>query len=158
MKRPWNIIDSPVYSLATYNQSGFNMNICTYVTVISLKPKIYCLAIDPNTHTFTNIKKENRFVLQLLNIDNISIVRTLGKKSGKNYDKEKYLMKKDLTTKWNNYDVLKNTNATVELILKKHYKNIGDHDLFTFDIGKFKTYNENNILTFQDLINNKIIL
>ena len=67
-------------------------------------------------------------------------------------------MKKDLITKWNNYDVLKNTNATVELILKKHYKNIGDHDLFTFDIGKFKTYNENNILTFQDLINNKIIL
>ena len=51
-----------------------------------------------------------------------------------------------------------NTNATVELILKKHYKNIGDHDLFTFDIGKFKTYNEKNILTFQDLINNKIIL
>ena len=34
MKRPWNIISPPVYSLVTYDDEGkVNMNICTYIHV-----------------------------------------------------------------------------------------------------------------------------
>ena len=41
MKRPWNIIDSPIYSLQSVDEEGkINMNICTYVTAVSMKPKI----------------------------------------------------------------------------------------------------------------------
>ncbi len=37
-KRPWNLIDVPVYSLVTRNGDETNMNLCTYVTAIA-KPK-----------------------------------------------------------------------------------------------------------------------
>ena len=58
MKRPWNIIDSPIYSLQTVDEKGkINMNICTYVTAVSMKPKIYAIAIDYNTLTYKNVKK-----------------------------------------------------------------------------------------------------
>ena len=40
MKRPWNIIDLPVYSLLSNDVNGnINMNICTYVSAVSMKPK-----------------------------------------------------------------------------------------------------------------------
>ena len=61
-------------------------------------------------------------------------------------------------TSWNNFKVINNANAYLELTLKDIYKDFGDHDLFLFDIKKFKTNSEYNILTFQDLIKNKIIL
>ncbi len=32
VKRPWNIVNMPVYSLATYVDDQLNMNVCTYVT------------------------------------------------------------------------------------------------------------------------------
>ena len=45
MKRPWNIISPPVYSLVTYDEEGkVNMNICTYVSAVSMKPKMYSIA------------------------------------------------------------------------------------------------------------------
>ena len=56
MKRPWNIIDLPIYSLQTTDKKGnINMNICTYVSAISIKPKMYSIAIDYNTKTFENL-------------------------------------------------------------------------------------------------------
>ena len=46
MRRPWNIINLPIYSLQTVDSNGkLNMNICTYVSVVSMKPKIYSIAI-----------------------------------------------------------------------------------------------------------------
>ena len=158
MKRPWNIIDSTVYSLATYQNERVNMNICTYVSVISLKPKIYAIAIDQQTQTYLNLKNGCDIVLQVLNTSNIKLVRSLGKKSGKAFDKNKYLNSSEYLTSWNNFKVINNANAYLELTLKDIYKDFGDHDLFLFDIKKFKTNSEDNILTFQDLIKNKIIL
>ena len=53
MKRPWNIIDLPVYSLLSNDMNGnINMNICTYVSAVSMKPKIYSIAIDFKTKTY----------------------------------------------------------------------------------------------------------
>ena len=34
----------------------------------------------------------------------------------------------------------------------------GDHAMFTFSVSKYKTLSECGILTFKDLIDNKIIL
>ena len=81
MKRPWNIIDLPVYSLLSNDINGnINMNICTYISAVSMKPKIYSIAIDFNTKTYDNLIASDRVVLQLLSKKNISLVRTLGKK------------------------------------------------------------------------------
>lgn len=41
MKRPWNLANVPVYSLATYAGQKVNMNICTYVSAVNMKPKRY---------------------------------------------------------------------------------------------------------------------
>ena len=53
MKRPWNRINTNIYSLLTQNsESDFNMNICTYVSVVNMTPKIYMISI---TVFFTNL-------------------------------------------------------------------------------------------------------
>ena len=68
MKRPWNIISPPVYSLVTYDEEGkVNMNICTYVSAVSMKPKIYSIAIDYTTKTYKLYKldSQNPYDIQL---------------------------------------------------------------------------------------------
>ena len=81
MKRPWNIVDHAVYSLVSYdNANKINMNICTYVSAISMKPKVFMIAIYYGTKTYDNLLNSKSFVLQILSKKNISLVRTLGKK------------------------------------------------------------------------------
>ena len=56
MKRPWNIVDHAVYSLVSYdNENNINMNICTYVCAISIKPKVFMIAIYYGTKTYDNL-------------------------------------------------------------------------------------------------------
>ena len=52
--------------------------------------------------------------MQLLSKENISLVRTLGKKSGKKINKDSYLKKKKLIN-WKGYDVLSDVCALIEL-------------------------------------------
>tara|TARA_E500000331_G_C17194102_1_gene686255 strand:+ start:641 stop:1117 length:477 start_codon:yes stop_codon:yes gene_type:complete len=158
MRRPWNIINQPVYSLLTKDDSGnINMNICTYVTAVSINPKIYMIAIYYNTKTYENLINSDSAVLQLLSKENISLVRGLGKKSGMKIDKDKYLRKKNLI-KWKNYDVLDNICGLVELKKNQLKKTHGDHAIVFFDVVSYKTISERNLLTTNDLILKKIIL
>ena len=82
VKRPWNIVDMPVYSLATYHKGQVNMNICTYVSAVSMKPKLFMVAIDYNTQTYQNLQENDTAVLQILHEDQQQLVPMLGKKSG----------------------------------------------------------------------------
>ena len=158
MRRPWNIINQPVYSLLTKDDSGnINMNICTYVTAVSMNPKIYMIAIYYNTKTYENLINSDSAVLQLLSKENIRLVRGLGKKSGMKIDKDKYLRKKNLI-KWKNYDVLDNICGLVELKKNQLKKTHGDHAIVFFDVVSYKTISERNLLTTNDLILKKIIL
>tara|TARA_B100000401_G_C52234402_1_gene452108 strand:+ start:41 stop:523 length:483 start_codon:yes stop_codon:yes gene_type:complete len=159
MRRPWNLIDVPVYSLITEDQCGnINMNICTYVSVSSLKPKTYCIALNKTTKTYSNLSNNNLVVLQLLNKKNIQLVKILGKKSANKYDKISYLKKNNFLNQISKFKVLKNINSFVILKKSKTISTDTDHDLFLFNIEKYKVFSEENILTFQDLVNNKIIL
>ena len=158
MKRPWNIINSPVYSLATYQQDKVNMNICTYVMAVSMKPKMYAIAIDYDTATYQNLKDTKTCILQILSEQQIDLVKPLGKKSGLKTDKSAYLKKKELLTSWNDHQVLSNTSALVKL-KKDSSQNVGgDHEIFFFSVEKFKTISDDNLLMFQDLIDANIIL
>ena len=108
MRRPWNLIDVPVYSLISEDQCGnINMNICTYVSVSSLKPKTYCIALDKTTKTYSNLSNNNLVVLQLLNKKNIQLVKILGKRSANKYDKMSYLKKNNLLNQTSKFKLLK---------------------------------------------------
>jgi flavin reductase (DIM6/NTAB) family NADH-FMN oxidoreductase RutF len=157
MRRPWNIVDQPVYSLATYVDGTFNMNICTYVTAVSMQPKMYAVAVYHNTKTLLHLQQSDIAVLQLLSKSQISLVRTLGKKSGHNYDKVSYLQRKKMITSWKGFSVLENAAALL-LLHKKSVVSTGDHDVYIFEVQQLSTLQETDILTFSELIKQGVIL
>ena len=159
MKRPWNIINPPIYSLVTYDETdNLNMNICSYVSAVSLKPKLYSIAIDYSTKTYENLKLNSSVVLQLLSKSHLKIIRKLGKTSGYFFNKEKYLRSKEMLEDWRKNIVLKDTCALIELKKINEINIKGDHAIFTFSVSNYTTLLEDGILTFRDLIESKIIL
>lgn len=159
MKRPWNRTNSNVYSLLTHNLKGENnMNICTYVSVVNMNPRLYAVSIDYNTLTYKNlISSSGNVVLQCLGKKNISVIRSLGKKSGLVFDKMVYLKKNQLIKSWNNFIVLKDVAFLVELNDPKIIHEMSDHALFLFSVKSYKN-SKNEILVFNDLIEKNIIL
>ena len=159
MKRPWNIVNPAIYSLVTYDEKdNLNMNICSYVSAVSLKPKIYSIAVDYSTKTYENLKLNSFVVLQLLSKSHLKIIRKLGKTSGYFFNKENYLRSKEILENWGEKTVLKDTCALLELKKMNEINIEGDHAMFTFSVSKYKTLSERGILTFKDLIDNRIIL
>ena len=159
MKRPWNRTNCNVYSLLTFrNKRDFNMNICTYVSVVNMNPRTYAISIDYKTLTFQNLKHADcKIVLQSLSKKNINLVRTLGKKSGLSFDKSNYLIKKKLVDNWKNYTVLKDTSFLIELTNQQKVCEMTDHCLFIFKVKSYKNISD-DFLTFSNLIEKKIIL
>jgi flavin reductase (DIM6/NTAB) family NADH-FMN oxidoreductase RutF len=155
-KRPWNLTNLPIYSLATYGDDGFvNMNICTYVIPVSMSPKLYAIAIYEGTKSLSNLQQNAVAVLQLLHIDQIKLVQALGMKSGKTYNKSQYLQKKNLITTWNGDQVL--ANAAAYLNIKGISSQVtGDHHLFLFEVMSYKSCSQ-EILTEKHLRQAKII-
>ncbi len=159
MKRVWNITNAAIYSLISFDRNNVpNINICSYVSVISLKPKLYLVAIEKTSKTHKNISDNSFCILQILSADNISIVKFVGKKSGWKTDKINYIRKKKLLELWQNKEIIKNSSGIIFLNKIDTLETIGDHTLFIFEIQKSKTINESNILTFNKLIEDKIIL
>lgn len=133
------------------------MNICTYVSAISRKPKMYAVAIEYGSKSFHNLEKTDEAILQLLNIKQTQLVKILGKKSGHKYPKTAVLEKMGELASWKNKVVLRDCAAY--LLLKKTGSFItGDHFLYTFLVQKSQTLSDDNILMFQDLIDQKVIL
>lgn len=156
MRRPWNITNSTVYSLATYGDQCMNMNICTYVTGISRKPKLYAIAIEHDSRTLELLENSNQAVLQILAPNQESLIHPLGKKSGKKYNKQLYLERKQLLTQWHGYTVLR--EAAGYFLLKKQQEiTTGDHQLFIFEVERFKT-NIEQTLQFQTIVEKGLIL
>ena len=158
VKRPWNIVDMPIYSLATYSQGSVNMNICTYVNAVSMKPKLFMVAIDYTTKTYEQLEDSDYAVLQILHEEHQSLIKLLGKSSGHKVDKGQKLRNHDLLTEWHGYPVL--DGACGYLLLKKQNRmNIGgDHELFYFHVEKSSTKSESGVLMFQKLIDEGVIL
>ena len=83
---------------------------------------------------------------------------------------QKYLKKIKLFQKYNKHyydlnDPLVNDQEfdklkleIIELEKKSVVNNHGDHAIFFFDVTGFKTISEKNVLSFQDLVDNRIIL
>lgn len=158
MKRPWNLVNSPVYSLATYGpDDSLNMNICTYVTPISLKPKLYAIAAYHGSQTLNLLQNSTQATLQFLTHNHLKLINPLGKRSGKAYDKQAYLEKKDWLTTWKDKKVLKKCAAYV-LLNKLSYQSTGDHDLYLFEVAQSQSIPSSPLLTTQTLVEQKLIL
>jgi flavin reductase (DIM6/NTAB) family NADH-FMN oxidoreductase RutF len=155
MKRPWNLPNIPVYSLATYDGEKVNMNICTYVSAVSMKPKRYMVAVYHETQSLQNILLSQTAILQVLGKQHVSLVNVLGKRSGLRYDKESYLIKRKHIELWNDRKVLSQCAGLVELE-KLWSKDAGDHVLFLFDVKRFQT-NHENVLMLDDLREKKLV-
>jgi flavin reductase (DIM6/NTAB) family NADH-FMN oxidoreductase RutF len=156
MQRPWNLPNLPVYSLATYYEGTVNLNICTYVSAVSMQPKLYMIAIYNHTKTLQRMQQSNEAVLHLLEAKQHFLVRVLGKKSGSTFNKQKWLQNKFLLTEWNNLTVLKDAAAYVHLQKINTITTPGDHVLFLFKVLHAKSCYR-TILTTELLAQKKII-
>ncbi len=90
MRKLWNRPNQPVWSLVTRDEKGnANMNICTYVTSVSMEPKLMLIAVYEDTKTLENLAANPTapVLLQLLSESLAPVVRICGKQSGKRIDK-----------------------------------------------------------------------
>lgn len=156
LKKPWNRVNLPVYSISSKGKDGFNMHIITYVTGISMQPKRFICSIFHGTKTLDNVETNGEFVLQLLSNTQFRLVDLLGKRSGKTINKISRLEKRNELTHWNGYPVLNNCIAVMHLKVIYSFE-AGDHKAFLCDMVKYKNLNNGTALTLDDLRKRKLI-
>jgi len=146
-RKPWNAVDEQVYSISSSSKEGVsNMNIATYVVPVTMSPKQYLIAVYRDTQTHSNIFKTKKpFLLQALSKDQIHLVRVLGKKSGKVYNKSKYIDEQP-TAIYKDKTYLLNSSFVLSCT-PKEYITLGDHDLVIVEIDKIVMNSNTNYLT-----------
>ncbi|MEI6741853.1 MAG: flavin reductase [bacterium] len=164
-RRPWNRVSQQIYSLSTLAADGkINMNIVSYATAATLKPKSYVIAVYRGTKTHANIfdkSAKEYFLLQGLAKPQSRYIRPLGQKSGLRYDKAKYLSKQNISSynlDGSDYGYLPDCGFVIafKITSKVVY---GDHDLISAEVVKIvEDNNAAQLLTTQDLIELGIIL
>jgi flavin reductase (DIM6/NTAB) family NADH-FMN oxidoreductase RutF len=159
MKKLWNYAPYPVWSLVSHNQEGVaNMNICTYVTPHSMKPKEFMVALYKNTQTLENMQKTHHGILQLLSSNQTHLVGQLGKKSSRTTNKMKYIFLKESLAYHNTLPYLTNAVGFVELEFFQYIETQGDHIIGLAKAVYSKNLNETEVMTTQILQEKKIIL
>ena len=157
--KPWNQPNLPVYSLSTYSPEShkINMNICTYISCISMKPKLYSIAVYKNTLTHNNTINTEDFLLQLLSMQNLNIVKKLGKTSGLKQSNK--LSKIHLNqTSIQQLSYLDNIVSYIHLKKIKFIPIQGDHDILIAQALSYKNFlDPSQILYTYDLKANNII-
>lgn len=149
MRRPWNRPCLPVYSLSTVQEGGGNMNICTYVTAISMQPKRYMIGVYKGTKTLENLLKEPRVVLQLLGEDQYKSVRLLGQQSGHVINKIERLSGKVSTMIFPGGPELFYLDDAVAVMTCTaiNHMDAGDHFAFLFEVNGYRNIREAPVLT-----------
>jgi flavin reductase (DIM6/NTAB) family NADH-FMN oxidoreductase RutF len=123
------------------------MNICTYVSAISMQPKLYAVAVYYGTRTLELASQTHEAVLQLLGSEQYRLVKTLGQRSGHAIDKMQLLSKRSLLTEFEGFPVLKDCCATMLLRKMQTVDNDGDHALYIYRVEKSKSIHERYLTT-----------
>jgi flavin reductase (DIM6/NTAB) family NADH-FMN oxidoreductase RutF len=155
-KKPWNRVNLPVYSISSKESHIYNMNICTYVSAVSMQPKRMMVAIYRGTKTLELVNKISHFVLQMLPVHQYRLVDLLGKKSGNTIDKISILEKRKLIVTWKGFKILEDAIAVMELKVINTMEG-GDHKLFLCDVVAYKNLNGGDVLTLDVLRQHKLI-
>ena len=145
-----------MYCISSKAGDKYNMNICTYVSAVSMQPKRMMVGVYENTKTLELLNNNPYYVLQILAADQYRLVDLLGKKSGNAIDKISRLEKRKLVTEWNGFKVLKNALAVMQLKIIDRIKG-GDHKVFLCDVVAYKNLNDGIALTLDDLRKHQLI-
>lgn len=150
MKKPWNRVDLPVYSVSSRHGTDENMHICTYVSAVSMEPKRFMVALYKGTRTLELATAERRFVLQLLAEGDHGLIALLGRQSGHQVDKLARLRKRNLTTQWKGFTVLSNAAAWLEMDIIGEM-DAGDHIMMLCNVISSRNVQDTKILTLDML-------
>lgn len=148
MRKIWNRPNQQVWSLSTTDASGKgNMNICTYVSAISMEPKIIMVAVYHNTQTLRNLTTSKRALLQLLSEELAPVVRVCGHLSGAKINKIARLKKRYQIEYLNSLPYFSAAAGYLELKLDRLISFGGDHDLAICSVLSAKNISDSNLLT-----------
>ena len=148
MRKIWNRPNQQVWSLSTVNESGVgNMNICTYVTSVSMEPKLMMIAVYHGTQTLKNLKLTNRVLLQLLSQDLAPVTKVCGHMSGSKIDKIKRLQKRFEIKTHNELPYFSLCAGYLELEVTHILEVGGDHDLVVCAVTNAKNLSNTPLLT-----------
>ena len=151
--RPWNRVDQNVYSIASFSNGRHNMNICTYATPISLKPKLYMVAIYKKTLTEQLVKDQSEFVLQFLSVNHANLIQLLGRTSGFHHDKLKNIPE---LQSYQQFMLLPGLPAFVHLKVNG-WVDSGDHSCAMCEVIGSKNLSSGRLLTTGILRKKKLI-
>ncbi len=154
--KPWNRVDGPIYSLSTTAHGKGNLNICSYVTPISMKPKRYIVGVYKGTKTLENLEENPEGVLNFMTSKMSSLVNLLGKKSGHKIDKIKKLGDR-IQLSEDGFYLLKDSLATVRLKFTTRLDG-GDHWAWLAEVVSYENNNDHKPLTLEYLKRQKVIL
>jgi flavin reductase (DIM6/NTAB) family NADH-FMN oxidoreductase RutF len=155
MRKLWNRPDLPVWSMVTKDETGHsNLNICTYVTSISMKPKRILVALYRGTKTLENIEKTQHGLLQLLSEELAPVVRVCGQQSGYAMNKLARLQKRYTFNEHAGLPYFETAAGYMELRFTQLIDVHGDHVLGVATVVKACNLHDVPILTTTYLKNN----
>ncbi len=148
MRKLWNRVPLTMWSLSTIDEHGKgNMNICGYVTSVSMQPKIMLLAVYHHTKTQQNLKQQPRALLQLLTNDHVDIAHICGRQSGNATDKIAKISVHHPIAYHKGLPYLKDCAGFMELEITDVREVGGDHLLATAEVIVSKNLVDRPILT-----------
>lgn len=156
MQKPWNRPSLPIYSISSRYGNEYNMHICTYVSAVSLAPKIMLCAIYEGTKTLELVTKQKQFVLQLLSVNQMKYIKLLGKQSGHSRNKIMYMLNHDLLDMYQGFYFIKDCAAVMHIEVIESYKT-GDHYSFFGYVNSHRNVSNFDILTTSHLREHRII-
>ena len=123
------------------------MNICTYVTSISMDPKLMLVAVYHGTKTHENISATKKVLLQLLSQEQAPLTRLCGHTSGKATDKMARLQKKTPVATVDGIPYMTQCAGYVILEVQQLLAVGGDHDLAICSVIQHKNLRDTPPLT-----------
>jgi flavin reductase (DIM6/NTAB) family NADH-FMN oxidoreductase RutF len=154
--KPWNRVDGPIYSLATTAGGSGNLNICSYVTPIAMKPKRFIVGVYKDTKTLANLEANPIGLLNYMAKDQANHIKLLGKKSGHSTDKISQLGDQ-IEHVGDGLYVLKGAIATLRLRFMERL-DCGDHWAWLAHVDSYENLREAPPLTLDELKRLKLIL
>ena len=133
------------------------MNICTYVSAVSLDPKLMMVAVYKDTQTLTNCEIGKTVLLQLLTEGLAPVVRVCGNLSGKDIDKITRLQKRYELAQQNDLYYFAAAAGFMELVIEQLIPTSGDHVLLVGKVVHGKNLHDTPILTTTYLKEHKYI-
>lgn len=158
MRKLWNRPNLPVWSLVSKDAEGHpNFNICTYVTSVSMEPKLMLVAIYKGTKSLENIRLSRHGLLQLLTKELAPAVRVCGQMSGHSMNKFARLQKRYTFAEHGGFQYFESAAGFMELEFVELIESEGDHVLALARVLVSKNLHEATILTTDYLKDNHFI-